>query len=74
MANIQLLLLAAGSSSRMGSPKQLLSWGSKTLIEHQIKELLDTGNLVSVVLGAYANEIIDVIDKLPIEIYVNENT
>ena len=73
MANIQLLLLAAGSSSRMGSPKQLLSWGSKTLIEHQIKELLDTGNLVSVVLGAFANEIIDVIDKLSIEIYINEN-
>ena len=73
MANIQLLLLAAGSSSRMGSAKQLLSWGNKTLIEHQIKELLDTGNLVSVVLGAYANEIIEVIDKLPIEIYINEN-
>ena len=73
MANIQLLLLAAGSSSRMGSAKQLLSWGNKTLIEHQIKELLDTGNLVSVVLGAYANEIIEVIDELPIEIYINEN-
>lgn len=73
MANIQLLLLAAGSSSRMESPKQLLSWGTKTIIEHQIKELLNTGNSLSVVLGAYANKIIDVIDKLPVEIYINEH-
>lgn len=73
MANIQLLLLAAGASRRMGSPKQLLPWGNETLIEHQIKNLLNTNSSVSVVLGAFAEKINKVIDKLPIEIYVNEN-
>jgi len=73
MANIQLLLLAAGASHRMGSPKQLLPWGNETLIEHQIKILLETSNPLSVVLGAYSEKIISVIDKLKIEIYKNEN-
>ena len=73
MANIQLLLLAAGSSTRMGGPKQLLRWGNTTIIEHQIITLLETNNSLSVVLGAYTEEIISVIDKFPIEIYKNEN-
>jgi molybdenum cofactor cytidylyltransferase len=73
MANIKLLLLAAGASLRMRSPKQLLPWGSQTLIEHQIKSLLETSNPLSVVLGAYSEEIINVIDKFQIEIYKNEN-
>ncbi|NND16244.1 MAG: NTP transferase domain-containing protein, partial [Eudoraea sp.] len=30
------LLLAAGSSSRMGSPKQLLPWGNSTMLGHCI--------------------------------------
>ena len=29
MAEIPALLLAAGGSSRMGQPKQLLPWGTK---------------------------------------------
>ena len=44
MAKIPILLLAAGSSSRMGQPKQLLPWGNQTLIEHQIHMLQQTGN------------------------------
>jgi molybdenum cofactor cytidylyltransferase len=73
MANIQLLLLAAGSSTRMGGSKQLLQWGNVTLIEHQIKTLLETNIGLSVVLGAYSEEIMSVIDKFPIDIYTNEN-
>jgi len=72
MANIQLLLLAAGASKRMGSPKQLLEWGDETLIEYQIMTLLSTDYPLSVVLGANAEEIIRVINSLPIEIYKNE--
>ena len=73
MANIQLLLLAAGASKRMGSPKQLLEWGNETLIEYQIKTLLDTDHPLSVVLGANSEEINSVINSLPIEIYKNED-
>ena len=41
MIKIPQLLIAAGESKRMGEPKQLLKWGNYTLIEHQIKNLLD---------------------------------
>ena len=73
MNNIQHLLLAAGASKRMGKPKQLLAWGKETLIEHQIRTLLETNHKVSVVLGAYAGKISEVIKKFPIEIYTNKN-
>ncbi|MGJ7912999.1 nucleotidyltransferase family protein [Neobacillus sp. LXY-1] len=39
MKNICSILLAAGSSSRMNYPKQLLKWKGKTLIEYQINQL-----------------------------------
>ena len=52
MNNIPNLLLAAGASRRMGTPKQLLPWRGKTLIEHQIETLLKTDQEVYVVLGA----------------------
>lgn len=71
MAKIPILLLAAGSSSRMGQPKQLLPWGSQTLIEHQIQTLLQTGNPVNVVLGSSSNLIIPVIEKYSLDIFIN---
>ena len=46
MDNIQILLLAAGASRRMGKPKQLLPWGAETLIEHQIKNLLVRASVI----------------------------
>jgi len=73
MSNVQLLLLAAGGSRRMKEPKQLLPWGATTLIEHQIQNLLGTHKSLSVVLGAYAERIIPVIDSLPIDIIHNEH-
>ena len=73
MVNITHLLLAAGGSNRMGTPKQLLPWGNITLIEHQINTLLETGHNVVVVLGAYANDILPIIKKLPVTICINNN-
>ncbi|MFA5330252.1 MAG: nucleotidyltransferase family protein [Prolixibacteraceae bacterium] len=71
MAEIPILLLAAGGSSRMGQPKQLLPWGNQTLIEHQIQMLQQTGNLVNVVLGANSNLVIPFIEKYPASIFIN---
>ena len=71
MLNIQLLLVAAGASSRMGEPKQLLPWNNQTLIEHQLNNLLKTNTTTSVVLGANAEKISSVIDSLPISIFTN---
>ncbi len=73
MDNIPILLLAAGGSSRMGQPKQLLPWGEQTLIEFQLQKILKTANPVNVVLGANAKKIIPVIDKFEINIFTNEN-
>lgn len=72
MINIPIILLAAGSSSRMGRPKQLLPWGDQTLIEHQIQTLLKTKKSVNVVLGAHAEQIIPVIKKFNIKIITND--
>ena len=73
MSDVQLLLLAAGGSRRMKEPKQLLPWGTTTLIEHQIRNLLDTGKSVSIVVGAYADRIVPLIDKLPIQVFQNQH-
>jgi molybdenum cofactor cytidylyltransferase len=73
MAEIPFLLLAAGSSTRMREPKQLLPWGNTTLIEHQIITLVKTGNPVNVVLGCKSDLIVPVIEKYKINIIINEN-
>ena len=73
MAKIPIILLAAGSSSRMGQPKQLLPWGGQTLIEHQIQTLMQTGESIIVVLGAYADLILPVIQKYPVIVAVNSD-
>lgn len=61
MSNLAILLLAAGASKRMGSPKQLLPWGETHLIEHQINSLRLLQLPLYVVLGANAEEISKVI-------------
>lgn len=71
MAEIPILLLAAGSSSRMGQPKQLLPWREQTLIEHQIQTLLQTGNPVNVVIGSNSDLILPIIEKYPENIFIN---
>jgi molybdenum cofactor cytidylyltransferase len=53
ISNIAIIILAAGTSSRLGSPKQLLSYKGKNLLRHTVDEALETGCAsVFVVLGA----------------------
>ena len=53
-----IVILAAGSSSRMGKPKQLLKFNGQTLLNIVVTESLKTKfRPVVVVLGAYAAEI-----------------
>lgn len=58
--NIGVVILAAGSSSRLGRPKQLLQYQNKTLLQHII-DTVTPFNFTSsvVVLGAYADQIQD---------------
>jgi len=71
MAKTPILLLAAGASSRMGQPKQLLPWGEQTLIEHQIQTLLKTDYPVNVVIGSNSELILPGIEKYPVAIFIN---
>ena len=68
------LILAAGSSSRMGSIKQLLSINGKTLLQHTLDlstKIKSTKTLC--VLGAHAEEIMQKVDGENIEFIINKN-
>jgi molybdenum cofactor cytidylyltransferase len=55
---IAAILLAAGESRRMGSPKPLLDWAGETLIEYQVHQLCDAGvDTVIAVLGHSADQV-----------------
>lgn len=71
MADIPIFLLAAGSSSRMGQPKQLLPWGEQTLIEFQVEKLVTGGNPVYVVLGSSSEQIFPLLKKYPVNVVIN---
>ena len=73
MAEIPILLLAAGSSSRMGQAKQLLPWGEQALIEHQIQTLLKTDHPVNVIIGSNFEIVLPVIEQLPVNIVINSD-
>ncbi len=73
MPNIPILLLAAGASERMGTPKQLLPWGEQTLIAHQIAKLNKLDQEIVVVTGAHAAEVEKEISDLNVQIAFNKN-
>lgn len=75
MKNTGIILLAAGNSSRMGSPKQLLNYQGKTLLEQIIDTALEVfdKNKVIVVLGAHHHEISSAIKDKNILKSINEN-
>ena len=57
----------------MGQPKQLIPWGEKTLIEHQVETLINIGNPVIVVLGNASESVIPLLEKYDIKISINKN-
>ncbi|WP_293743493.1 nucleotidyltransferase family protein [uncultured Pedobacter sp.] len=69
-----IIILAAGSSSRLGKPKQLLDYNGKTLLQTVINEALATDcKPVIVVLGAYAQKIADQHRHNGIKIIINQS-
>jgi len=70
---VSVIILAAGSSSRMGQSKQLLPWGNETLLTHAIKTAMDSrAGHVCVVLGSNEEQHRNAIERLPVSIVVND--
>ena len=71
---IAVIVLAAGESSRMQQPKQVLPWGESTLLGHAIEIAMNSmANEVYVVLGANAAKIQEQIDLSKIKCVVNKD-
>ncbi|ASU35011.1 nucleotidyltransferase family protein [Mucilaginibacter xinganensis] len=69
-----IIILAAGSSSRLGQPKQNLVYQGETLLQRSVRSALATGcHPVVVMLGANADVIKPTIEKFPVYIIYNEN-
>jgi molybdenum cofactor cytidylyltransferase len=67
------ILLAAGSSTRMGRAKQLLDFRGKPLVRHAAESAIAAGcDPVIVVLGSGEREIRPALAGLPVEIVVND--
>jgi len=72
MSAIGFIILAAGASTRLGSPKQLLLYKDKTFLRHITEVALASPcEPIIVVLGAYANRFRSEIQQLPIQIVEN---
>lgn len=66
------LLLAAGQSSRMGQPKQLLSWRGRPLVTHIASEALASHLAgLTVVVGAAEAAVRTALHNLPLTIITN---
>ncbi|MBK5281159.1 MAG: nucleotidyltransferase family protein [Nitrospiraceae bacterium] len=68
-----IIILAAGSSTRMGKPKQLLTYGNLTFLRHAAEvAVASVCRPILIVLGAYASQLQSEIDDLPVRSVTNE--
>jgi len=66
------VLLAAGISSRLGAPKQLLAYRGRPLLAHVVENLLASQvDEVIVVLGSKAEEVMVVLAGYPVKVVIN---
>lgn len=69
---LDILVMAAGMSSRLGQPKQLLELNERALIWHAATLALEFTPHVTVVLGHASEQCLDAIRELPVKTVVNE--
>ena len=71
-AELQIIVLAAGASTRFGSPKQLAPVQGVPLLQLVLSRATAVaGHAVTVVLGAHAAEIAPALGRLPVSLVVN---
>src|SRR4051812_11123571 len=74
MPRIGALILAAGGSSRMGSPKQLLPLNNRPLIRHSIDAPIAANcSPVRIVLGSSAEPVMQGLKSYTVEVFVNKD-
>jgi molybdenum cofactor cytidylyltransferase len=68
------VLLAAGSSVRLGRPKQLVEWRGKPLVRHAAELALECATAgVTVVTGAEADKVAEGLHGLPLSLTFNRD-
>lgn len=71
--SIAIILLAAGCSSRLGQPKQLVEYNGEPLIVRQAKLALTQAKQVICVLGYQAQHMQQALAGLPVKTVINKN-
>ena len=70
--HVHAIVLAAGASRRMGTAKQLLPFGSRTVLQTVVDALLAADlDGITVVLGYRSAEVEETLTGLPVDIHVN---
>ncbi len=70
---LAIIILAAGSSSRLGQAKQLVKHNNMSLLQQTVKLALSVTDKVSCVLGHQAALLSEQINHLKVEIHRNQN-
>jgi molybdenum cofactor cytidylyltransferase len=69
---VGIVILAAGASTRLGRPKQLLIYQERSLLRRAAESALDSVcQPVTVVLGAFAEQFSNEVCDLPVQIAIN---
>ncbi|TCD00492.1 nucleotidyltransferase family protein [Pedobacter psychroterrae] len=72
--NTGIIILAAGNSSRLGSPKQLLYYQGSSLLQRTVAAAETTAYVpIVLVLGAYADQILEQHPDFNINIIINDS-
>ena len=72
LSSIGIVILAAGASTRMGTPKQLLPYQGRNFIQHTVEiAVASICHPIIVVLGAYAEQIRQEVSHFPVQVVEN---
>ena len=73
-ASLHVLVLAAGASTRLGQPKQLVQLGGRPALHIVVSNAVAlAGNAVTVVVGAHARDVTHLLAHSPASVIVNRH-